>query len=106
MKKEEEKWKERGGGTRGGGTKGKRGIKKKKRNSPTLLFTAVLIMEPSLVRLDCLMMLEGLFIRFDGGTGSGAVLDLARIAPFRQFPFGLAPGGRWGGAPHRPTTPA
>ena len=63
-------------------------------------------MEPSLVRLDCLMMLEGLFIRFDGGTGSGAVLDLARIAPFRQFPFGLAPGGRWGGAPHRPTTPA
>ncbi|KAG7191117.1 hypothetical protein KM043_007149 [Ampulex compressa] len=71
-----------------------------------LLFTAVLIMEPSLVRLDCLMMLEGLFIRFDGGTGSEVVLERARMAPFRQFPFGLEPGGRWGGAPHRPTTPA
>lgn len=104
MKKEEEKWKERRDERRRDERETRN--KKKKRNSPTLLFTAVLIMEPSLVRLDCLMMLEGLFIRFDGGTGSGAVLDLARIAPFRQFPFGLAPGGRWGGAPHRPTTPA
>jgi len=75
-------------------------------DSPARLFTAVLIMEPSLVRLDCLMMLEGLFIRLDGGTGSGAVLARARMPPFRQMPFGLVPGGRWGGAPHRPTTPA
>ncbi|KAK2584220.1 hypothetical protein KPH14_006638 [Odynerus spinipes] len=75
-------------------------------NSPTLLFTAVLIMEPSFVRLDCLMILDGLFIRLEGGTGSGAVLVRARIAPFRQFPFGFELGDRWGGAPHRPTTPA
>jgi len=54
------------------------------------------------------MMLEGLFIRLDGGTaGSGAVLARARMAPpFRQLPVGLEPGDRWGGAPHRPTTPA
>jgi len=53
------------------------------------------------------MMLEGLFIRLDGGTGSGAVLARARMAPpFRQLPIGFEPGDRWGGAPHRPTTPA
>jgi len=76
-------------------------------DSPARLLTAVLIIEPSFVRLDCLMMLEGLFIRLDGGTGSGAVLTRARIAPpFRQLPFGPESEGCWGGAPHRPTTSA
>lgn len=62
---------------------------------PARLLTAVLIIEPSFVRLDCLMMLEGLFIRLDGGTEIGAVLARARMAlPFRQLPFGLEPGDR------------
>lgn len=41
------------------------------------------------------MILEGLFIRLDGGIGIGAVLARARMAlPFRQLPFGLEPGDR------------
>ena len=88
--------------------------------SPTRLLTAVLIMEPSLVRLDCLIMLAGLFI---------GLVDIccccckvcccccwataAVETPFRQesvpvvvVVVGLGLGARWCVAPHRPTTPA